>query len=92
MTLMLIVHAHRLQEGVRLAQQREEDAERKIDIKCGLWDHILFNWKFFLDKSLLHLTFKSVTPAADMFAKPSLNVAVREELIEAKQLVENLNI
>jgi len=42
--------------------------------------------------SLLHLIFKGVTPATDMLAKPSLYVAVREELIEAKQLVENLNI
>ena len=41
---------------------------------------------------MLHLTSKGVTPAADMFAKPSLYVAVREELVEAKQLVENLNI
>ena len=30
------VHADRLQEGVRLAQQREDDAERKHDLKCGL--------------------------------------------------------
>ena len=29
------VHAHRLQEGVRLAQEREDDAERKNDIKGG---------------------------------------------------------
>ena len=35
MTLMFIVHADRLQEGVRLAQEREDDAERKNDIKGG---------------------------------------------------------
>ena len=36
MTLMFIVHADRLQEGVRLAQEREDDADKKNDIKCGL--------------------------------------------------------
>ena len=91
MTLMFIVHADRLQEGVRLAQEREDDAERKNYIKFGLWEHILFNWDPIPD-NLLHLTFKGVTPATDMLAKPSLYVAVRKKLIEAKQLVENLNI